>query len=275
MGVRLTELAKGELDSLLESYLKSWGPVVWRHLRALPKEKSPELGLMFKALGAIEADSKRIRKKLAATGADHARQLQDFIIIWLAEEQEHGRALDQMAANCGVHELPPETRKSRHRTVRSIVTWPALYGARAIPGLCATYTTLGSIQELIALKTYRHLAGMCSAPTSDVLKAIAIQESHHMRFYRRSAEIFLRESRKARSVTRRLLDRLWQPPGMDLLGNGNYEKIFGPILNTATYQLGLLEVDRVLGRLPGQEGVKPMSRYLERHGFTQWRQQAL
>ena len=88
-----------------------------------------------------------------------------------------------------------------------------------------------------------------------------------MKFYRGCAEVFLGESRKAQITTRRLLSQLWQPPGTDLLGRGNYEEIFAPVLTQVDFQKELLKVDKMLDRLPGLANMSIMERYLRRNKF--------
>lgn len=267
MGVKLTLDGSATITRLLDNYLTRWGPVFWRHLTDLSVPSDATLGLMFKALSEIESDSVCVRRKLSATGADFTAELREFIIIWLAEEAEHGRAIDTVARKYGVTALPTATKRSNHRSIRTFFTWPALYGARALPGVCAAYTALGAMQELVALKTYEKIAELTPAPVSDLLRDIARQEARHMKFYRGCAEVFLGESRKAQITTRRLLSQLWQPPGTDLLGRGTYEEIFAPVLTQVDFRKELLKVDKMLDRLPGLANMSIMERYLRRNKF--------
>jgi rubrerythrin len=257
-----------ELRSLVDTYARGWGPVPWRHLEASEfQTNSPDTGRMLYALALIEADSLTMRRRIGAIGADRVDELLEFITIWLAEEGEHARALTQMGLMHGFELSTLATRKTT-RDLRTLLTWPMLYAVRELRGICAAYCTLGAMQELIALTTYHHLALSCASDEiRDVLKAIARQESHHMRFYRSAAALFLRDSHVAQRNTRLLINRLWQPPGLDLLGPGNYEVIFGPLLNDVTYATNMLRVDRVVNGLPGLETVRVAADYLDAHDF--------
>jgi hypothetical protein len=257
-----------ELRKLVDWYANDWGPVDWKGLKASEfKCEDQEMGQMLYALSLIEADSQTMRRKLSAAGADRSEELLEFIAIWLAEEGEHARALAHMSAMHGFEPRQMETR-SVVRDLRAFITWPSLYLARGMRGICASYCTLGSMQELVALTTYHHLAKVSKdAEVSRVLKAIARQESHHMKFYRNAAALFLEDYKPAQRNTRLLIRRLWRPPGMDLLGDGDYEKVFGPILNDPSYATNLLRVDRVVGALPGMEEVSVMADYLDSQGF--------
>jgi rubrerythrin len=261
-------LPTAELRALADTYAKNWGPVEWRGLEVSEfRCEKPSTGRMLYALALIEADSLTMRRRISAIGADKVEGLLEFITIWLAEEGEHSRALTQMAK---MHSFQLSTLATRRptRDLRTLLTWPMLYVVRELRGICGAYCALGAMQELIALTTYHHLASDCESPEiRAVLKAIARQESHHMRFYRRAAELFLRDSRAAQRNTRVLIQRLWQPPGLDLLGPGNYETIFQPILSDARYATRMLRVDQVAGGLPGLHGIRVAADYLDSQGF--------
>ena len=222
-----------------------------------------EYGECFLALSLIEADSKVQRRKIAATRGDALRPLQDFITVWLAEESEHGRALDYMARARGVTSLGEVHFRSPTRDLRAFIEWPILYASSALEGTCAVYTTLGAMQELIAIATYRFLAREIQGPVADVMKAIARQESRHMRFYRNAAELFLEISPKAQRLTRYMIDRYWMPPGRDLLGPGTFERLFSPMLADDEFNEAFVRADKVAAALPGMTGVSPAQRYLE------------
>jgi hypothetical protein len=268
MAVPLNQAQEHELDTLLNWYLRGWGPVDWRDLE---EDKSAfsdhRMGYMLLALSEIEADSKTMRKKVAATGGDQVRHLQEFIIVWLAEEGEHGRALARLAARYGVTALPAANWRKVTRDWRSTITWPSLYLSRSIPGMCAVYSTLGAMQELIALTTYNFLAKRLDEKSATVLRRIARQESRHMKFYRTAASVFLSNSTAAQRATRVLIDQLWRPPGMDLLGAGSFESIFEPLLTDPQYASALTAADRIASSLPGLGSVTVMQRYLNRNGF--------
>ena len=257
-----------ELRRLVDWYASDWGPVDWRDLRTSEDHYDDvPLGRMLHALSLIEADSQVQRQKLSAAGADKSDELLEFIAIWLAEEGEHSRALERMSVMHGYEPAPLGTRTVT-RDFRALLTWPSLYMARGMQGICASYCTLGAMQELVALTTYHHLSGQSPNDRANtVLRAIGRQESRHMRFYRKAAELFLTGSPAAQRTTRMLIGRLWRPPGMDLLGDEGYEKVFEPILTNRRYATKLLRADRIVSGLPGIGQVRVMRSYLESHGY--------
>lgn len=258
------------LRELVDWYASDWGPVDWRALKSSAfRTDDQSLGRMLYALSLIEADSQTMRRRLSTAGVDRSDELLEFIAIWLAEEGEHSRALARLSVMHGYESKELDSTRATTRDVRSLLMWPGLQVARRMRGICAAYCTFGSMQELVALTTYHHLAGMSTtAEVSEVLRAIARQESRHMKFYRNAAEIFLDGSPSAQRTTRSLINRLWRPPGMDLFGDGTYEDVFGPILGDHQYAKQLTKVDHMVSGLPGMGAVSVTSRYLETHGFA-------
>lgn len=252
------------LRPFFDQYAKSWGPVDWSALKTRNSmRENPTLGRMMLALALIEGDSKVIRRKLATTHADRNEVLLDFISIWLAEEGEHCRALTHLAKLLGTISIDYDER-TIWRDIRAFVTTPALYIARVIPGMSATYCTLGTIQEHIALTTYNYLSTMIDDPDArTVLRRLAKQEVRHMRFYRQAAKLFLYESRSAQRFTKLLIERLWRPAGLDFLGSRVFESVFEPLLSQPKYTAALASVDDIINRLPGLGNLRVMSTWLE------------
>jgi hypothetical protein len=257
------------LRELLDLYVESWGPVDWSSLKnRTPLLPSPDIGRVILALALIEGDSQVMRRKLATTRADRNDVLLEFIAIWLAEEGEHSRALKHLARLFGTTSIDCDYRRPL-RDLRAFVTWPVLHAARFLPGLTATYCTLGAIQESIALTTYNHVAALVDdVDCKEVLRRIAVQEAGHMRFYRHAARLLLSESRIAQLATSALIKQLWRPPGMDLLGPKVFSEIFAPLLSTRRYTDALASLDRTISQLPGLGNVKIISNYLQSTRFV-------
>jgi hypothetical protein len=255
------------LADLLTRYLANWGPISWRHeLNAARLRQNAHLGRAILSLSAIETDSRVIYRKLHIANLDRRQIVQEFNISWLAEEAEHGRALRYLAGLLGVCDIPPG-RQSRS-SIRSAVAWPSLAMSRALgSAMEAAYLTLGAMQEYVALTTYRKLADLIPDPHAAlVLRRIAAQEGRHMHFYRGAAMVFLENPWHA-YVASRILGRLWQPPGVDLLGIAVWLNAFGPLLADEDHRSHLLRLDPLVRRMPGFDGAQPMAQFLERHGY--------
>ena len=253
------------LDSLLDQYLRNWGPIEWRlELSRSSPRADISLGRALLALSAIETDSRVIYRKLHIANLDRRRAIQTFNITWLAEEAEHGRALRCLAAKLGVCDDP----WTRSRVVVRPLEWPVLAMSRVLgTSLEAAYLALGAIQEFVALTTYRKIADIIEDPPAAlILRRIAAQEGRHMHFYRGAALLFLEDPNCA-YVASRILRKTWRPPGIDLLGLPTWLASFGPLLEYDDYRARLVRVDSLIRNMPGFEGTSFMTQFLERHGY--------
>jgi hypothetical protein len=251
------------LQEVFDTYALTWGPVQWRSRCAAVRRTGNDVyASILYALAAVKTDSAMTREKVRALRAGRADALTRFHIDWRAEEAEHTYALRAAAAALGTASAPPAPRRESRRP-RALVTRPALYaGGLLMPHAKATYCALGTMQEYIALTTYRRLGEMLGDPAlDDLMRAIARQESQHMKFFRNCALILL-EAPGARRTTRVTISALWRPPGIGTLGLDRWLTVFGPLLRDPVYAARLARVDGVLGDLIEDHSVTPMSTFL-------------
>ena len=262
--VTRTRASTESVESALRQYSRSWGPVDWRSdIEGTGVPPDPGLATALLLLAAIETDSRIIARKIRAGRVDNDPYLHEFLIIWQAEESEHGRALHHLARRHGAVDPQPARSRLRPGEVVGIKLM-----AHTLPlSLRSTYCTLGAIQEFVALKTYLAVARAAHDPgTVAVLRKIAAQESRHMKFYLTAAQHLLDGHPMRQRVVRTLLSTLWAPPGVDLLGEGHFLRAFGFLLDNQTYVDEVVGVDSFLGRLPGMGGMELMRRWLQRNG---------
>jgi len=266
---RNTHAHREKLDAKLDGYLRNWGPLQWRGpLSVATPPPNQQIARALLCLGAIETDSLVIYRKVHLAGVDLDPAVRQFVLCWLGEEAEHGRALTALAQLLGAS-APPPTRSDRSAHIREIVAWPVLVAARPFKTLLqATYCALGAVQEYIALTTYRYCARLLGDPhLAEILDGMALQESRHMRFYRYAASVFL-ESTAAQRITRRALRRLWRPPGVDVLGIDHWLETFRCLLVDEEYRARLVGVDSMIQHLPGLDGLVLMERFLSGNGYS-------
>jgi rubrerythrin len=251
------------MEDTLEHYLSVARLLDWRPtVRAAETVCIPnDIARAIAFLSGIETDSRIIRKKLAVGGIDQEPVFQEFLITWMAEEAEHGRALAAIASKAGVAVTLP--RRSRFKL------WEvgALAGMRAVAPrvVQATYCVLGTSAEFIALSTYTEIARCSENETvKRVLLDISRQESHHMRFYRNVGTALLADDKTA-ARARKLLAAVWRPPGIDLVGEAEHREAFGFLLKRSPFHQQLAKLDRILDQLPGLDGMDLMRRWLERN----------
>ena len=259
----LAPSARAAMEETLDRYLATAQPLNWRPIvKAAAAVYVPShVARAIAFLSGIETDSRIIRKKLAAGGIDREPVFQEFLITWMAEEAEHGRALAAIASKAGIPVEPP--RRSRFK----LWEFGAFTGMRIVAPrvLQATYCVLGTTAEYIALSTYAEIARSSEDETvKRVLLDIVRQESHHMRFYRNTGTALLTDARTARRA-RRLIEAVWRPPGIDLLGAAGHRETFGFLLKRPTFLQQLAKLDRIIDQFPDLDGMRLMGRWLERN----------
>lgn len=257
----LKPAARAAMDEALEHYLATAGPLNWRSVvRAAGTVTIPEnVARAIGILSGIETDSRIIRKKLEAGGVDKEPVFEEFLITWLAEEAEHGRALAAIARKAGSPVQPP----SRPRFKMWEFCALASLGATVPRVLQATYCVIGTSAEFIALTTYTEIARSSDdATVNRLLLDIARQESHHMRFYRNAAMALLSDATTA-AMARRLLSAVWRPPGIDLLGAAEHREVFSFLLARPEFRQKLARIDGIMDQFPELSGMRLMSRWLE------------
>jgi rubrerythrin len=252
------------LEAALDSYVRRWAPVQWRgDLESVVVDANPAMGLMLAYLGAIETDSRMIARKVRLARVDADEVLHEFLIVWQAEESEHGRLLAGLAKLYG-------TQETARRTRLTLAEWviARLCGLLVPKSFRALYCTLGSIQEFMALRTYQHVARHCgNATVAGVLRSIAVQESRHMRFYSEGARHYLSGHPMRQRFVRCVLRRFWAPPGQDLLGKDRYAQIFGPLISQWDFYEEARSVETVYTRLPGMRPLGILDRWMRVAGI--------
>ncbi len=255
-----------EFDRLFASFVVGWGPVDWSVLAAPEFEFVPtdaRFANVLQGLAEIEDDSRYQARKVRRAGFGDVPGLGDFLVLWQAEESEHGRMLRHVAHRLGAEDDRPPPHQVWSE-LRVPTTFLATVAARVVPDLVGVYGALGAAQEHVACVTYRYLADQVATDElRSGLTAVARQESRHLRFYRGVAEAVLGPSERAQRLTRTLLARFWRPPGVDVLGEERFAEAFGVLLENEDYRTRTLGLDRLLDQLPGLDDLRLMSTYLE------------
>jgi len=252
---------RAAMQEALEQYLSASGLLEWRSaVAAADRICVPrDVGTALAYLSGIETDSRIIRKKLAIAGIDKDPVFQDFLITWMAEEAEHGRALAAIAMKAGAPALPPGRSRFKLWEVAAF----AAMGAAVPQVIQASYCVIGAAAEFIALSTYAEIARCCGDETvKTVLLRISRQESRHMRFYRNVAFALLGDKKTAERA-RKLVRVAWRPPGVDLVGPGEHQGVFGFLLGRSAFREKLVKVDQIIDALPGMGEMNLMKHWLD------------
>jgi rubrerythrin len=253
------------LESLLDDYLKNWGPVRWRDLLATAAPPSnPALGNILLSISAVEADSRVAYRKLQAAGLDRRPSIRGFGIAWVAEEAEHSRAIAQLARMLGSTASIPKERHSF-----SITAWPAVVGARSFRALVEpVYLVIGAAAEYLALITYKEVAKhIDDLNAAQVLHLIAAQEGRHLRFYRRAA-IAILEDKPHSLLIPMILKHYWEPVGTNVLGAEAWFAAFADLLTNNGYRDRVVRIDEIIQSIPGLSELSLMRPILLKHGYS-------
>ena len=250
----------------LEAMVPRWGPVLWRPLlEDFRPSPDPHMAAMFSALADVEEVSFYMQVLIRRVGLTRLAPVREFNALWLAEESEHARAMTEVAQRYGAKEHPRMRHTRSYRLLHSLSpsTWIAATGLLPQVTL-ALYLAMGTLQEYVALSTYRILADMIGdPPVAEILRRIAQQEGRHMRFYRTGAIAVLEDDPVARRAVRHVVHTSWRPPGVDLFGLEGWVHTFRPLLSFPGAQARYLRMDDLAADLPGLQGVRAAERFLD------------
>jgi len=190
-----------------------------------------------------------------------------FLACWNYEELWHGENLGKLLYRYGV-EFDSDDRIARIRAglgfQNSLSILTTMAGSWLLKDFSAIYLTIGAINELSTLTGYNALIRRSQHPVlRDLLGRIIKDERRHFAFYFNSAKEWLLGNRSAQRVDRLALERVWVPVGQ---GVKNQEEVDALALYLFDDEDGAADLDRIddkIGKLPGLEGIRLMSRALE------------
>jgi len=191
-----------------------------------------------------------------------------FLTMWNYEEFFHGKELTRLLEECG-HGL----ERSRISLVRKKAGISERLEAAAANILSrifydefpAVYTSWGAVQEITTLRGYEELEKQTTNPVLKILcERIAKQERRHFAWYFNSARDRLNASKKSRWLTRKLLSNFWTPVGAGVKPREEVIRLMGLLFpGQLADEIGK-DIDSKIGTLPGLNGIKLMSHYIER-----------
>ena len=190
-----------------------------------------------------------------------------FLACWNYEELWHGENLGKLLYRYGV-EFDSDDRIARIRAglgfQNSLSILTTMAGSWLLKDFSAIYLTIVAINELSTLTGYNALIRRSQHPVlRDLLGRIIKDERRHFAFYFNSAKEWLLGNRSAQRVDRLALERVWVPVGQ---GVKNQEEVDALALYLFDDEDGAADLDRIddkIGKLPGLEGIRLMSRALE------------
>ena len=189
-----------------------------------------------------------------------------FLACWNYEELWHGENLGRLLNEYGI-EFDSDDRIARIRGglgfQNSVSIMTTMTGSWLLKDFSAIYLTIGAINELSTLTAYGALIRKSQHPVlRDLLGRIIKDERRHFAFYFNSAKEWLLGNRFAQRIDRLVLDRAWVPVGQGVKTQEEVDALALYLFDDEVGVADLAKIDEKIGKLPGLEGVRLMSRAL-------------
>jgi rubrerythrin len=197
------------------------------------------------------------------TGKDPV--IRRFMDRWGVEEAEHGDLLNRFLAEAGVETSDDWARRAEaaiplRYTFENYITSKVtnLFGER----FTGTHMVWGAINEMTTLQGYRRLWKLANHPVLEkILRAVAREESVHVKFYWTVARLRLERSRFARSLARNVIKSYWTPVGQGAKPQGEVNYLISTLFG-GSEGVGFFDeqVTSRIERLPGFGGLDSVTR---------------
>jgi hypothetical protein len=189
-----------------------------------------------------------------------------FLACWNYEELWHGENIGKFLNLYGI-EFDAQDRIANVRAnlgfQNSVSILSTMAGSWLLKDFSAVYLSIGAINELTTLTGYGALIRKSGHPVlKDLLGRIIKDERRHFAFYFNSAKEWLSGNEKAQRVDRWMLDRVWVPVGKGVKTQEEVDALAVYLFDDEQGEEELLEIDAKIGKLPGLEGIRLMSKAL-------------
>jgi hypothetical protein len=239
--------------------------VEWDKIRDYPLSKG-DLFFLHYAMD-VENHVPLYLSHLLVTRACMNPVITTFLSLWAYEELWHGENLSRFLVEYGI----PLENDTRIRNLRSDMglsnsfsILSTMMASWALDDFAALYLSIGACNELSTATAYGALARNCEHPVlKDLLGRIQKDERRHFAFYYNSAKDWMTDNPRAQKVGRIGMNLFWQVVGQGLK---NQEEVDAISLHLFNDEAGLRDVEMIdekMGRLPGLEGIRLMTRARE------------
>ena len=189
-----------------------------------------------------------------------------FLACWNYEELWHGENIGKFLNLYGI-EFDTQDRIANVRAnlgfQNSVSILSTMAGSWLLKDFSAVYLSIGAINELTTLTGYGALIRKSGHPVlKDLLGRIIKDERRHFAFYFNSAKEWLSGNVKAQRVDRWMLDRVWVPVGKGVKTQEEVDALAVYLFDDEQGEEELLEIDAKIGRLPGLDRIRLMSKAL-------------
>jgi hypothetical protein len=239
--------------------------VQWDRIRDYPLSKG-DLFFLHYAMD-VENHVPLYLSHLLVTRACMNPVITTFLSLWAYEELWHGENLSRFLVEYGI---PLET-DTRIRNLRSdmglsnsLSILSTMMASWALDDFAALYLAIGACNELSTATAYGALARNCKHPVlQDLLGRIQKDERRHFAFYYNSAKDWMTDNPRAQMVGRIGMKLFWQVVGQGLKNQEEVDAISLYLFNDDAGLRDVESIDEKMGRLPGLEGVRLMTKARE------------
>lgn len=217
----------------------------------------------------VEAHTTCYLRNLLNTRAHHDPEVTRFLTMWAYEELWHGEAIAAVLASHGEAGGTPRVAAMRARLGWRVTASPLAWLAfsSVTPHFLAVHMTFGVINEWTTQGGYSRLVRVAGHPTlTELLRRIMRQEGRHIDYYLTRSRQLLAASPKARSVTRRLLRRLWEPVGAQVMPADETRHLVRTLFAAEEGRAVAARIDRRIDALPGLDGLGLMAGAVAKYG---------
>ncbi|HXP33679.1 MAG TPA: hypothetical protein VN820_06645 [Acidimicrobiales bacterium] len=206
----------------------------------------------------VEGHTACYLRDLLVTRAHRDPEVTAFLACWCYEEHWHGEAIADVLR---AHDEPAgrsRLAESRRHLPRRDALRPLAFtlGSALTPHIVAVHMAWGAVNEWTTQAGYGRLAAKADHPVlSELLRRIMRQEGRHIDFYALGARRRLADSATARRITRFALRRYWAPVGAGVMPDPEVQFLVNHLFGDAAGRAGVQRIDRLVGRLPGLEGL--------------------
>ncbi len=239
--------------------------VAWEEVAKYPLSKG-DLFFLHLAMD-VENHVSLYLSHLLVTRACMDPVLTAFLACWNYEELWHGENLGRFLNLYGI-EFDADQRTADIRANLGFQNSFSILTTMVVSWLTkdfsAVYLTIGAINELSTATAYQALARKSGHPVlRDLLSRIIKDERRHFAFYYNSAREWLSDNRAAQRLDRLAINRIWVPIGTGVKSMEEVDAVGLYLFDDEEGQQELRRIDEKIGKLPGLEGVRLMSRAYE------------
>jgi hypothetical protein len=235
----------------------------WSRVRDYPLDQRFVPVLLY--MRDVESYTAVYYRELLRTPTGKDPVIRRFMDRWGVEESEHGDLLNRFLAEAGVETTPDWAERAEaaiplrytfENYVTSLVT--NLFGER----FSGTHMVWGTINELTTLQSYRRLWKMAGHPVLEtILRAVAREESVHVKFYWTVARLRLERSKFARALARNVIKNYWTPVGAGAKPRAEVNYLIATMFGGSEgVDFFDEQVSRRVERLPGFAGIDAVTR---------------